>query len=453
MEQIPVRGAENPYMVTAAKFQHPHVFSLSHIVRGGPDGFVPGTSSLRTEGEIQVKISDRPSSEQSIWVENEIRSHDLSLIHTARNENGVTITTPSVIPLTDNIKDPYISIKATIWISRGLPLSSFYIGTFSLPINIPHGVPVRSSTPIHISAPSSSVCISSLSSSSPFLIDARSTTLTATSGSVQGDFTLRDSLSIHTTSGSINIDLSLLPSKSNTTTPATLDLKSNSGSINVRTSTISSPHQIPDRDYRSTLRSNSGSLTASLVHGSLTDLKSDNGRIQASLYPHGNASVRSDISAHTLSGRQDITVHPSLTNSSAPLREFYAQYHGISGSMRVEYPAQWEGTVEGSTVSGSIGVAWPGLKIVKDESGWGRHKLMAVKGTEGKGVLGFKDVSGRVDLRGEEAVVRLVAEDEEVSGCARAAETETETETGTEAGEQIVLTPQSEAGDEWLMVQ
>ncbi|KAL9001888.1 MAG: hypothetical protein Q9188_005148, partial [Gyalolechia gomerana] len=98
MDQIPLRHAEDPHgqgirsTMETMRFTKPSAFSFSQIVRGqqNHDGHVPGYTSLRTEGEIHIKVSDRAASEQSIWVENEIRSHDPSLAHIAANENGMT---------------------------------------------------------------------------------------------------------------------------------------------------------------------------------------------------------------------------------------------------------------------------------------------------------------------------------------------------------------------------
>ena len=103
-------------------------------------------------------------------------------------------------------------------------------------------------------------------------------------------------------------------------------------------------------------------------------------------------------------------------------------------------------------MSGSIQVSWPSLKIMRDEREWGAHRLKGVKGTDGKGVLKFKTVSGSVQMVGEEALLRE-KNDDRLGGCEDGQETVTE-ETGTEFGDdEVVLTPQSEAGDEWMMVQ
>lgn len=101
-------------------------------------------------------------------------------------------------------------------------------------------------------------------------------------------------------------------------------------------------------------------------------------------------------------------------------------------------------------MSGSIRVNWPGLKILEDKSGWGSHRLKGVKGSGG-GVLGFTGVSGSVELKGMPAVMP-VEEEEVLRGGAQRAVGE-EVEKVMEGGPQRVLTPGSEAGDEWVFVQ
>ncbi|KAL8897160.1 MAG: hypothetical protein Q9207_007353, partial [Kuettlingeria erythrocarpa] len=439
---------------------------------------------VHTQGEITIQPSKRPASEKGIWVETEISAHDPKLAESVQikwSPDDMVIENLSRALCRNPHhaeEDCRISMKVTIYISNKLCLNYFLLKTQSLTVNIPDGIPVKRYTEVEISAPSTPLYISSTAPVPSLNIHALSTTLNTISGAVKGDFRLSDSLVIHTTSGSIDINLDLVPSKSSSATPAKLDIKSNSGSIAIHTRTISSPTQIPARDYRSNISSSSGSIAASLVHGTSTKLCSHSGRIQASLYPHGNATDRSDLYTETQSGSQEIKVHSSLSSATAPLRKFFADYNGISGSLNISYPAQWEGTVAGSTVSGSIGAVWPGLEIIKDVKGAGNHTFKAIKGT-GVGLLKFKAVSGSVRLRGEESVAaaRSVQVDkalsserdmetetlrgEEVASAARPVEVdhdavssdaETETLVGND-DQQALLTPQSEAGDEWMSVQ
>lgn len=94
------------------------------------------------------------------------------------------------------------------------------------------------------------------------------------------------------------------------------------------------------------------------------------------------------------------------------------------------------------------------MKVIKVGNGAGNHTFKAVKGT-GEGLLKFRAISGSVRLRGEDSAVvtrpvavvtRPVAVDDAVSS-----DTETETLAGDD--QHVLLTPQSEAGDEWMSVQ
>ncbi|KAI4170189.1 MAG: hypothetical protein LQ346_008892 [Caloplaca aetnensis] len=461
------------------EFKELSSFAFYQTIRPGHATDAP----VHTQGEITILPSNRPAREKGIWVETEISAHDSKLAESFRpkwSSNDLVIENLSRALCRNphqTQEDCRVTVKVTIYISHKLSLDYFLLKTQSLTVNIPDGIPVGRRTEVEISAPSTPLYISSVAPVPPLNIHALSTSLNTISGPVRGDFRLSDSLVIHTTSGSIDINLDLVPSKSDSATPARLDVKSNSGSIAIHTRTISTPAQIPARDYSSTISSSSGSIAASLVHGTFTQLFSHSGRIQASLYPHGDATDRSDLYAKTQSGSQEIKVHPSLTSATAPLRKFFADYNGISGSLDISYPAQWEGTVDGSTVSGSIGAVWPGLRVIRAGNGAGNHTFKAVKGT-GEGLLKFKAISGSVRLRGEEsaALARPVEVDDTVSSgmdmetetlrgeeppsVARPVEvdndavsSDAETETLVGDDQQALLTPQSEAGDEWMSVQ
>ncbi|KAI4227666.1 MAG: hypothetical protein L6R36_002218 [Xanthoria steineri] len=448
---------------TDRRFKKPTSFAFSQTIREHPSA--PRLSDLpvlRTRGELHIR-EDHTAGLKSIRVESEVQHDDRCLVTLDGPAEKMTMTTILAPgcgrnwPQTSS-SEPNVSAKVTVWISRGLDLSSFRIDTDSLDVIFHENVPIPKHTPISISAPFSAVTLTAHKLKSQCSIDARQTILTTQSGSVNGDFTLRDALRIHTLSGSININLSLLNSSNNTTTtPATLDLQSQSGSIKVATTTILTPSKIPDRDYHSTLRTQSGSIRTTLVHGTSTTLHSSSSSIHAFLYPHGAAASRSDLITNNLSGSTDITVHPSLSHPPT-LRNFHASHTGISGSIRILYPAQWEGTVQGSTVSGSIRYAWPGLQVVESGGGWGRKTFKGVKGV-GDGVVAFRAVSGSVELKGMEAAegsLRVEEEEEEeevvLEEAQRAVDGEEES-VRDHGRQQQVLTPGSEAGDEWLVVQ
>lgn len=229
---------------------------------------------------------------------------------------------------------------------------------------------------------------------------SRETVIDLSSGAITGTYSLYDLLSIHTTSGHIDITLNLENVSESAPKPALLRLSTASGSIRVTTSAVKDPSTIPDREYKTSIHSYSGSIEAKIPHGTHTSLKTTSGRIDAELVPFGPNTSRSDIETRTHSGSTDIKLHPSAVNASQPLRKLYGDYQLGSGALRVAYPLTWEGTVEGKTVSGGVNVKWEGMRIVKDRKGYVGREIEAVKG-EGEGVLRFYGYSGRVVLRGD----------------------------------------------------
>ena len=198
-------------------------------------------------------------------------------------------------------------------------------------------------------------------------------------------------------SGSIDIDVVPKDADENNVQPAILRLSSKSGSIRALTSTIS----VPARDYQATLKSLNGGIDATLLHGSYTSLRTLNGRINADLYPYGHNDSRTDINTHCKSGSTDITVHSSLSHPYDAINKLYSEHHGLSGSVSLWYPAQWQGMIEGSTLSGSIDIDWDGVKVVRDDKkGWIKRTVEAVRG-EGESQLTFSTKSGSLNLGGD----------------------------------------------------
>lgn len=96
---------------------------------------------------------------------------------------------------------------------------------------------------------------------------SRSTKIDEISKSVTGTFALHDFLSIATVSGSIDITINPQPASSSSNTPAELHLDTVSGSIRVTMAPfLRDPYTvIPERIFRSTIKTMSGSISAVLI--------------------------------------------------------------------------------------------------------------------------------------------------------------------------------------------
>ena len=159
---------------------------------------------------------------------------------------------------------------------------------------------------------------------------------------------------------------------------------------------------VPYRDYQTQIALGSGSLKATLIHGSRLTMTSSSGSVKAALSPHGSPEDESYLYTKTQSGYTDIAVFSSISHPGKPMRQFYGDYRYVSGSLKIRYPEEWEGKVEGQTVTGSISVEWPGLRIIRRTVPTGRVAYSVIKGVKGHGdgTLRFGGVSGSVSLRG-----------------------------------------------------
>lgn len=309
----------------------------------------------------------------------------------------------------------------TIWVTPGTILQGFKIETQSLSLffhpglhySVVEGQLSLTSTSGSISFPPTTTSLS------PFLsppnpsphstsINPREIIIHTTSGSVTGNYPLHDLLSITTQSGSIIINLDLKPASTTSPQPAKLHINTSSGSIHITTPLLLS-QSIPQRDYQTTISSLSSSLDLTIPHGSTTTLTTQSGRLAATLHPiqyhpHSSSSSSSSsyLSTHSTSGATHITLLNSRTHP-ALLRNLHATHVHVSGSLDLYYPSQWEGSIVGETVSGQMGIEWPGTRIVRDVRDGARgRRIEATRGEgEGGGTLGFRGVSGRGFLRGD----------------------------------------------------
>lgn len=362
----------------------------------------PEFNFVRTVGKVEVLKQDSLS---NIRIALDIRSSDSQLtssesLSVVKSGSALTVKTPMRTTressLADRAESPCIYVAATIYIPPGTTLESLGINTETLSVTFFPGLDYAITKFTEINAHSSSL---SLSPDEPpsLYINSRETNIRVKSGSVHGSYPLYDILDISTQSGSIDIDIEPKDADEDNVQPAILRLSSQSGSIRALTSTLS----VPARDYQMTVNSKSGGIDATLLHGSRTSLRSLNGHINADIYPYGHNNSRTDINTRCQSGSTDITVHSSLSHPTDPIGKLYSEHHSLSGSLNLWYPAQWQGVVKGSTLSGGIDLDWDGLKVVKDEKrGWIKRTVEAVRG-EGESQLIFSGKSGRVNLGGD----------------------------------------------------
>ncbi|RYC61982.1 hypothetical protein CHU98_g4220 [Xylaria longipes] len=286
--------------------------------------------------------------------------------------------------------------------------------------------------------------------------DSRRIVLRSTSNSISGSYPLYDLLSISTESGSISVDVTPHSASSEgPSEPASLQLKSSSGSVHVTfpepfvehhmrsdgaTSNPPPPYQptieaadhddsarydtqtdrysnseqnygdgsgnaatesgIPAREYITSVSTRSASISGTFPLGSQTSLDSRSGSlggIELVVVPINTSGARR-LRTVSVDGMQNVRVVDDGfwdMAKSAWWQGMVSKHESHSGSINVEYPDSWEGTIEVQTESGSIGVTGRGVEIIRE----GQGRVVARKGKEGGGKVIVRARSGSVDLR------------------------------------------------------
>ncbi|EON69312.1 hypothetical protein W97_08572 [Coniosporium apollinis CBS 100218] len=221
--------------------------------------------------------------------------------------------------------------------------------------------------------------------------ESRRTIINVGSGSVSGAYALRDYLSIRTTSGSISITVDPQAADPNYPKPAVFEAYATAGSIRIDFPTRGA---IPDRVYEVAVHSDMGSISGTFIHGQHTSLSALSGSISATILPY-SAGNRSALRTDTMSGQTTVTVLAPYKDPGTVMGSMESLHKSKSGSMKLVYPQEWEGTVEGRTVSGSLRMHGRDLEVVREDKGYVRNHVVARKGKKNSR-MEFNVMSGSV---------------------------------------------------------
>ena len=212
--------------------------------------------------------------------------------------------------------------------------------------------------------------------------------------SLGGEFELLDLLSIQSTSGSIGINIHPQPADKQNPVPAELMINSNSGTINVNFAAFDAP----ERDYRVSVSSRSGSVGGYILHGRNTSISSNSGSIDVQITPYAAKAYESSLRTSTMSSTQEISVLSPENEPGVSIKGMSSSHNSNSGSLTLYYPKEWEGTIEGHTGSGNIQLHGGNLDIIRQNSiSKAGHYVLAKKG-KGNSTLSFQTGSGSVDI-------------------------------------------------------
>jgi hypothetical protein len=239
-------------------------------------------------------------------------------------------------------------------------------------------------------------------------VSSRRVVLHSESKPISGLYPLYDLLSISTQSGSISV--SVTPhsaSEKDPYQPAALKLRSKSGSVNMGLSEAFAEHanaallfDAPARKYVTTVSTQSGSVSGTFPLGTHTTFDSQSGSlsgIELVVMPTNTTEPRLLRTA----SRDGMTSVRIVNDNFWPGKK-EAWWYGMvskhetqSGSISVEYPDSWEGTIEAESRSGSVSVRGRGVEVIRKENG----KVIARKGGNDGGKIFVESRSGSIDLK------------------------------------------------------
>lgn len=225
---------------------------------------------------------------------------------------------------------------------------------------------------------------------------SRNTIIDVRAGSVTGTYALRDLLSIRTRSGSINVDVE--PKEADRTAPAPADFtaKSVSGSVGAHFPLSGDEKDIPRRVYRTHTETSSGTISGSYILGSTSTFRTTSGSISAYILPYAADTSTSNLRTETHSGQTSIKILSPFRDEGEPITRLHSYHTTTSSSLTLVYPQEWEGILQGSTVSGGMTILGRDLETLSYWTGPGGKKITARKGSGGS-KMHFSTLSGSVD--------------------------------------------------------
>ncbi|PPJ59616.1 hypothetical protein CBER1_01205 [Cercospora berteroae] len=351
----------------------------------------PATKSQSPD--LRVSISYSTSPQWQVQISNYVKTAD-----------SLSLQLPSLETSSISRSSSCIGVYVNIDVRPGITLENWELVTGNLNVDVDDGLFNRgadqeTSADLEMTGSSSFNAIHGNVNIGYW--SSRRTEVETISGSIRGKYALRDLLHLKSQSGSINVNVDPKREDSKHPSPAEFLVHTSSGSVKVNTPTSG---DIPIRNYRTRIETSSGSITGDFILGMLNSFHTQSGTVRATLLPIYDSTEVSFLHTDTKSASQTLTILPPYAfpgNSIAQLRSDH-KFFSTSGTLRLQYPDEWEGDIYGDTTSGSVSIRGKDVEFSSELDGagswpWGRH-IQARKGN-GKGRLKFTTVSGSVDLR------------------------------------------------------
>lgn len=222
---------------------------------------------------------------------------------------------------------------------------------------------------------------------------SRETRIETMTGSITGRYALRDLLSVKSQSGRISVSVDPKPADKTSPAPADFTASTASGSIDIK---FPLDGHIPEREYRSRVESNSGSIEGSYLLGLMSSFRTTAGSITATVLPYAADLFASTLRTETRVGRTQLELLSPYKDPRNVINRLHSSHSSISGSLDLKYPVDWEGVVDAETTHGSLRIKGKDLEVVKRHDGVLGSRLVAKRG-EGASRLDLSSTSGSID--------------------------------------------------------
>lgn len=311
---------------------------------------------------------------------------DVDSIKYSWTPTGLTIGDPSFPDGFDGMQrgELCLGISVVIYMAVGATLENFNIQAIHLGMQIHEGVNFSVTNGTSISLTTGTLDASSFNS--------RETRLETISGSISGKYSLLDLLSIVTKSGSVNINVDPQEKAADGPSTALFYASTMSGSIRVD----SERKKIPERDYVVSINSTAGSIDGTFIHGTKTEISSVAGGINVDLLPY-SSDGSSILTTKTTDGETKINLRAAYKAPGIAMGKLLSTHTSVSGSINLTYPQEWEGHMEGQSVTGVLHVQGKDLELIRQEERPGLNRVEAKKGNSGSTMV-FKTLNGGCDV-------------------------------------------------------
>lgn len=315
-------------------------------------------------------------------------SIDVDSIKYTSTTDSLTIGDPSIPPGLEGVPagSACLGMSIVLYMAPGAKLETLDIDAIHLGMQIHGGVEFSVTNMTSISLTSGTLDAASL--------DSRGIRLKTTSGSISGKYALSDLLAIDTKTGSVNVDVAPKAAVAKSSMPAVFRANSHSGSMRID---FERKH-IPERDYQTYINTTVGSIDGTFIHGSETEINSVAGSVTADVLPFRSGAYASTLSTSTHSGQMNITLRAPYKAKGVPITGLVSTHKSVSGGMGLRYPKEWQGHIDGTSLSGELLLQGKDLELLGENDAPGKNHVEAKKGPNGSRMV-FNTVSGGCDIK------------------------------------------------------